>query len=60
MSAANMPLILDNPMAATADMQVDIGVDDLFGDAPLNLQARPPTKRLLNRVNELRSRGSCQ
>lgn len=60
MSAANMPLILENPMAATADMQVDIGVDDLFGDAPLNLQSRPPTKRLVNRVDELRSRGACQ
>lgn len=54
-----MPLILDNPMAATADMQVDLGVDDLFGDAGMTLQTRP-SKRLLQRVNELRSRGSCQ
>ncbi|KAI1859795.1 hypothetical protein JX265_010244 [Neoarthrinium moseri] len=55
-----MPLILDNPMAAAGDMQVDIGVDDLFGDAPLALQNRPPSKRLLLRLSELRSRGSCQ
>ncbi|KAK8126437.1 uncharacterized protein PG998_002196 [Apiospora kogelbergensis] len=56
-----MPLILDNPMEG-AEMQVDLGdVDDLFGDSvPLNLQTRPPTKRLLLRLDELRSRGSCQ
>ncbi|KAK8089694.1 mediator of RNA polymerase II transcription subunit 16 [Apiospora hydei] len=56
-----MPLILDNPMEGAA-MQVDLGdVDDLFGDSvPLNLQARPPTKRLLLRLDELRNRGSCQ
>ncbi|KAK9777004.1 putative Mediator of RNA polymerase II transcription subunit 16 [Seiridium cardinale] len=54
-----MPLILDDHMAAPADMQVDLGVDDLFGDGGMNLQTRP-SKRLLQRINELRSRGSCQ
>jgi hypothetical protein len=54
-----MPLILDNNMAAQADMQVDLGVDDLFGDDAMNLQTRP-SKRLLQRINELRTRGSCQ
>lgn len=46
-------------MAAQADMQVDLGVDDLFGDDAMNLQTRP-SKRLLQRINELRTRGSCQ
>lgn len=61
MASEKMPLILDNPMEG-AEMQVDLGdVDDLFGDSvPLNLQTRPPTKRLLLRLDELRSRGSCQ
>lgn len=52
-------MILDNPMAATADMQVDLGVDDLFGDAGMGLSTRP-SKRLIQRINELRTRGSCQ
>lgn len=55
-----MPLILDNNMAAQADMQVDLGVDDLFGDDAMNLQTRPSSKRLLQRINELRTRGACQ
>ncbi|KAK8872909.1 RNA polymerase II mediator complex subunit Sin4 [Apiospora arundinis] len=61
MASEKMPLILDNPMEG-APMQVDLGdVDDLFGDSvPLNLQTRPPTKRLLLRLDELRNRGSCQ
>lgn len=56
-----MPLMLDNPMGGAA-MQVDLDdVDDLFGDAvPLGLPSRPPSKRLLLRLDELRSRGSCQ
>jgi mediator of RNA polymerase II transcription subunit 16 len=55
-----MPLIIDDPMET--GMQVDLSnVDDLFGDAvPLSLQQRPPSKRLLLRLNELRSRGACQ
>ena len=61
MASEKMPLILDNSMEGAA-MQVDLGdVDDLFGDSvPLNLQTRPPTKRLLLRLDELRNRGSCQ
>lgn len=47
-------------MAAQADMQVDLGVDDLFGDDAMNLQTRPSSKRLLQRINELRTRGACQ
>jgi mediator of RNA polymerase II transcription subunit 16 len=55
-----MPLILDNPMGGGA-MQVDLDVDDLFGDgAPLGLPSRPPGKRLHQRLDELRSRGCCQ
>ncbi|KAI1769447.1 RNA polymerase II mediator complex subunit Sin4 [Hypoxylon sp. FL1150] len=55
------PLILDNPMGGEA-MQVDLDdVDDLFGDgAPLALPPRPPSKRLRQRLDDLRSRGSCQ
>ncbi|KAI1077092.1 RNA polymerase II mediator complex subunit Sin4 [Whalleya microplaca] len=56
-----MPLILDNPMGGEA-MQVDLtDVDDLFGDgAQLSLPPRPPSKRLRQRLDELRSRGCCQ
>lgn len=56
-----MPLILDNPMGGEA-MQVDLDdVDDLFGDgAPLALPTRPPSKRLRQRIDELRTRGCCQ
>ncbi|KAH8201562.1 hypothetical protein TruAng_004254 [Truncatella angustata] len=46
-------------MAAPAEMHVDLGVDDLFGDGGMNLQTRPG-KRLLQRINDLRNRGSCQ
>lgn len=61
MSSGNMPLILDNPMGGEA-MQVDLDdVDDLFGDgAPLALPTRPPSKRLRQRIDELRTRGCCQ
>ncbi|KAI1807196.1 mediator complex, subunit Med16 [Daldinia bambusicola] len=43
-------------------MQVDLDdVDDLFGDgAPLTLPPRPISKRLRQRIDELRERGSCQ
>lgn len=56
-----MPLILDNPMGGEA-MQVDLDdVDDLFGDgAPLTLPPRPISKRLRQRLDELRERGSYQ
>lgn len=61
MTDNQMPLIMDNPMG-DAGMQVDLtDVDDLFGDTvPLDLPTRPPSKRLLLRLNELRSRGACQ
>ena len=61
MPSAPMPLILDNPMAGAA-MQVDLGdVDDLFGDAvPMALQARAPSSRFHERLDELRGRGSCR
>ncbi|RYP53448.1 hypothetical protein DL768_001593 [Monosporascus sp. mg162] len=61
MAANKMPLILDNPMGGGA-MQVDLDdVDDLFGDGvPLNLHGRPPSKRLRQRVDELRIRGACR
>ncbi|KAL7627995.1 Mediator of RNA polymerase II transcription subunit 16 [Parahypoxylon ruwenzoriense] len=56
-----MPLILDNPMGGEA-MQVDLDdVDDLFGDgAPLALPPRPLSKRLRQRLDDLRNRGCCQ
>ncbi|KAH7026556.1 RNA polymerase II mediator complex subunit Sin4 [Microdochium trichocladiopsis] len=56
-----MPLILDNPMDEAA-MQVDLDdVDDLFGDGvPLALPPRPPSKRLHQRLDELRRSGCCQ
>jgi mediator of RNA polymerase II transcription subunit 16 len=61
MTDNQMPLIMDNPMGDSG-MQVDLtDVDDLFGDTvPLALPNRPPSKRLLLRLNELRSRGACQ
>ncbi|KAI1775011.1 RNA polymerase II mediator complex subunit Sin4 [Hypoxylon cercidicola] len=61
MTSNKMPLILDNTMGGEA-MQVDLDdVDDLFGDgAPLALPPRPPSKRLRQRLDDLRSRGSCQ
>ncbi|KAI0388029.1 RNA polymerase II mediator complex subunit Sin4 [Hypomontagnella monticulosa] len=61
MTSGNMPLILDNPMGGEA-MQVDMeDVDDLFGDgAPLALPPRPASKRLQQRLDDLRERGCCQ
>lgn len=46
-----MPLIMEDEM----DM------DDLFGDgAGLSLPARPPTKEIFQRLDELRASGCCQ
>lgn len=61
MTSGKMPLILDNPMGGDA-MQVDLDdVDDLFGDgAPLALPPRPISKRLRQRLDDLRQRGCCQ
>ncbi|KAI5865169.1 RNA polymerase II mediator complex subunit Sin4 [Durotheca rogersii] len=61
MTAGKMPLILENPMGGEA-MQVDLDdVDDLFGDgAPLSLPPRPVSKRLRQRIDDLRTRGACQ
>lgn len=60
MTSDKMPLILENHLGGP-EMQMDLDdVDDLFGDAPLALPTRPPSKRLLQRLDELRSRGSCQ
>ncbi|KAI8958722.1 mediator complex, subunit Med16 [Daldinia sp. FL1419] len=61
MTSVKMPLILDNPMGGEA-MQVDLDdVDDLFGDgAPLALPSRSISKRLRQRLDELRERGSYQ
>ncbi|OLN95927.1 Mediator of RNA polymerase II transcription subunit 16 [Colletotrichum chlorophyti] len=56
-----MPLILENGM--NSSMQVDqLDVDDLFGDGVgLSLPtARPITKPLRQRIDELRTRGCCQ
>ncbi|KAL0936566.1 mediator of rna polymerase ii transcription subunit 16 [Colletotrichum truncatum] len=61
MTEAKMPLMLENGMNGA--MQVDqLDVDDLFGDGVgLSLQAaRPPTKQLRQRIDELRTRGCCQ
>lgn len=61
MTANKMPLLLGNPMDGDA-MHVDLNdVDDLFGDGvPLGLHTRPPSKRLHQRLDELRSRGACR
>ncbi|KAI0128050.1 RNA polymerase II mediator complex subunit Sin4 [Hypoxylon sp. NC0597] len=61
MTSGKMPLILDNSMSGDA-MQVDLDdVDDLFGDgAPLALPPRPISKRLRQRLDDLRERGCCQ
>jgi len=61
MTTVEMPLILDNAMDEVS-MQVDLDdVDDLFGDGvPLALPPRPPSKRLHQRLDELRRTGSCQ
>lgn len=67
MTSADIPLMLDGAMDVDMDVNVDNALDamdhpmpanfDLFGD-PL----RPPTasKRLLQRLDELRTRGCCQ
>lgn len=61
MTANKMPLLLDNPMGGDA-MHVDLDdVDDLFGDGvPLGLHPRPPSKRLHQRLDELRGKGACR
>lgn len=61
MTSGKMPLILENPMGGDA-MQVDLeDVDDLFGDAAaLALPSRPASKRLRQRLDDLRQRGCCQ
>ncbi|KAI1206459.1 RNA polymerase II mediator complex subunit Sin4 [Annulohypoxylon truncatum] len=61
MTSGKMPLILENPMGGDA-MQVDLeDVDDLFGDAAaLSLPPRPASKRLRQRLDDLRQRGCCQ
>ena len=61
MTSGKMPLILENPMGGDA-MQVDLeDVDDLFGDAAaLALPPRPASKRLRQRLDDLRQRGCCQ
>ncbi|TDZ10285.1 Mediator of RNA polymerase II transcription subunit 16 [Colletotrichum sidae] len=60
-----MPLMLENGMSDA--MQVDqLDVDDLFGDGVgvgvgLSLQtARPLSKQLRQRIDDLRTRGCCQ
>ncbi|WQF84982.1 Putative mediator complex, subunit Med16, WD40-repeat-containing domain superfamily [Colletotrichum destructivum] len=61
MTEAKMPLMLENGM--NGSMQVDqLDVDDLFGDGVgLSLHtARPPTKHLRQRIDDLRTRGCCQ
>lgn len=56
MTANKMPMMLDNGMAVDLN-----GVDDLFGDAVgLSLPVRIQGKHLNQRMDELRSRGSCQ
>ncbi|KAK7449381.1 RNA polymerase II Mediator complex subunit Sin4 [Colletotrichum acutatum] len=62
MTEEKMPLMLENGMNGA--MQVDqLDVDDLFGDGVGGLSlhtARPPTKHLRQRIDELRTRGCCQ
>ncbi|KAI1485217.1 RNA polymerase II mediator complex subunit Sin4 [Biscogniauxia mediterranea] len=65
MTTNKMPLILEGSMAGMAGgepMQVDLDdVDDLFGDGgTLALPPRPLSRRLRQRLDELRSRGCRQ
>ncbi|KAI1504605.1 RNA polymerase II mediator complex subunit Sin4 [Biscogniauxia marginata] len=65
MTNNKMPLILDGTMAGMGGgepMQVDLDdVDDLFGDGvPLALPPRPLSRRLRQRLDELRGRGCRQ
>ncbi|KAJ9134015.1 Mediator of RNA polymerase II transcription subunit 16 [Pleurostoma richardsiae] len=57
-----MPLMLDDSMSAmNGAMSVDLEDVDLFGDpVDISIQARPPSKQLQQRMDELRSRGCCQ
>ncbi|KAH7171053.1 mediator complex, subunit Med16 [Dactylonectria macrodidyma] len=56
MTSDKMPLILDNPMPVGLN-----DVDDLFGDGVgLSIPVRSQSKRLHQRMDELRSRGCCQ
>lgn len=70
MASTDMPLMLDAPMdAMDVDMDVAVGntldaMDhqmpanfDLFGDP---LRSPAPSKQLLQRLDELRTRGCCQ
>ncbi|KAI5926303.1 RNA polymerase II mediator complex subunit Sin4 [Camillea tinctor] len=65
MTTNKMPLILEGSMAGMAGgepMQVDLDdVDDLFGDGgTLALPPRPLSRRLRQRLDELRGRGCRQ
>ncbi|CAM1506819.1 Fc.00g064600.m01.CDS01 [Cosmosporella sp. VM-42] len=54
-----MPMILDNTMPVLDN--VDVGVDDLFGESvDLSLPVRMQSKQLNQRLDELRNRGCCQ
>lgn len=62
MTSDKMPLMLDDTMDATA-IPVDLGVDELFGDAmqvDLSLQPRPISQHLLGRIDDMRRNGGCQ
>jgi len=48
-----MPMMMDD--------QMDLDVDDLFGDgAGLSMPSRPPSKELHQRIDDLRGSGCCQ
>ncbi|KAI0484923.1 RNA polymerase II mediator complex subunit Sin4 [Xylariaceae sp. FL0804] len=61
MTDNSMPLILDGTMGGE-HMHVDLDdVDDLFGDGvPLSLPPRQLSRRLRQRLDDLRGRGCCQ
>ncbi|CAJ2513288.1 Uu.00g014070.m01.CDS01 [Anthostomella pinea] len=70
MTNNGMPLILDGSLGSMGGMGAMGGapihvnledVDDLFGDGvPLSLPPRPPSRRLRQRLDELRGRGCCK
>ena len=64
-----MPLMLDSAMDVDMGVNVETALNaidhpiplnvDLFGD-PLEIRTSPASKQLLQRLDELRSRGCCQ
>lgn len=55
------PLPVNGKMPLMMEEEMEVDIDDLFGDgAGLAMPARPPSKELYQRIDELRASGCCQ